>query len=101
MVLLGPPEGGGGDDLGGDGLTVGSGGVELGDAGSGLGGLLVGVGEDDAAVLRSEVRTLAVDLGGIVHGEEGVEQRLVGETAVVECDFTTSAWPVRSVQTSL
>ena len=80
VVFLGLPEGGGGDYLGCDGLAVGAGGVELGDAGAGLGDLLVGVGEDDAAILGAEVRTLAVDLGGIVQGEEGVEERLVGET---------------------
>src|SRR5580698_7936609 len=87
VVFLGLPEGGGGEDLCGDGLAVGAGGVELRDAGACLGGLLVGAGEDDAAVLRAEVGTLTVDLSGIVHGEEGVEQRVVGETAVVEGYF--------------
>ena len=87
VVFLGLPEDGGREDLCGDGLAVGSGGVEFRDAGACLSGLLVGAGEDDAAVLRAEVGTLTIDLSWIVHGEEGVEQRVVRKTAIVEGYF--------------
>ena len=101
VVLLCLPECSGGNDLGGDGLAVSAGGVEFGDLGAGLGELLVVMGEDDAAVLRAPVRTLAIDLGGIVQSEECVQKRFVGETGWSKVTSTTSAWPVRSVQTSL
>src|SRR5580704_16487935 len=79
VVLLGFPESGDGEDLGSDGLAVSAGGVELGDASMCLSELLSRMGEDDAAVLSSEIRTLVVDLSGVVHGEKGVEERVVGE----------------------
>src|SRR5271154_4276523 len=84
VVLLGLPEGLGGEDLGGDGGAEAAGGVEFGDLCAGLTGLLVGVGEDDGAILRSPIGTLAVDLGGIVEGKEGIEQAFVADAGGVE-----------------
>ena len=84
VVLFGLPEGSGRRDLSGDRLAEGAGGVEFGDLRPCLGCLLVGVGKDDAAVLRSPVRTLAIDLGGIVEREECVEKCLIGEAGRVK-----------------
>src|SRR5580692_10363786 len=78
VVLFGLPERRCWDDLGRDGFSVRASSVELGDLCPGLGELLVVLSEDDATVLRTPIRTLAVDLGGIVHAEKRVKQRFVG-----------------------
>ncbi len=64
--------------------------------------LLLGrVVEDGRAVLRAPVRALAIERGGVVQGKESVQELLVADVAGSKSSSTTSAWPVRSVQTSL
>src|SRR5260370_9578682 len=87
VVLFGLPERGGWNDLRRDGFPIRAGGVQLGDFRAGLGELLIVVCKDDAAVLRTPILTLAVDLGGIMHGEERVQQRVVSKTGWIEGDF--------------
>jgi len=53
----------------------------------GLGFLLRRVKEDGGAVLRAPVRSLAVEGGGIVQGEEGVKDLVVGDARRVEVEF--------------
>src|ERR1017187_1798028 len=45
------------------------------------------VEEDGRSVLRAPVRTLAVEGGGVVQGEERVEELLVGDPGRVEVQF--------------
>src|SRR5271170_1081065 len=84
VILFGLPKGGRRNDLGCDGLAVRACSTKFCDLGAGLGKLLVGASEDDAAVLCAPVRTLAVDLGGIVKREESVQQCVVGNTGWIE-----------------
>ena len=85
VVLFGAPEGLRRLDFCDDalGLEAAFGG-ELLDLGAGLRLLLRRVEEDGRAVLRAPVRALAVEGGGIVQGEEGVEQLLVADLGGVE-----------------
>jgi hypothetical protein len=87
VILFGLPERSRWNNLSCDGLAIRSGGVKLGDLRAGLGKLLVGMGEDDAAILRAPIRTLAIHLGGIVHREERIQQRLVGKAGWIESDL--------------
>ena len=77
VVFFGAPEGLGGDDLGDDGLRILFLVGEAGDKGFRGGFLLGGMEEDDAAILSAPVRALAVELGGIVEGEELLEEAVV------------------------
>src|ERR1700678_3576169 len=43
--------------------------------------------EDHAAILRAPIWALTIDLGGIMHGEERIQQRFVGKTGWIEGDF--------------
>ena len=49
--------------------------------------LLRRVEEDGGAVLRAPVRTLAVEGSGVVEGEKGVEELVVGDAGGVEVEF--------------
>ena len=80
VVFLSLPEGCGRDDPGCDGFAERAGGVELGNFRIGLCGLIVRFAKDNGAVLGAPVWALAVELGGVVEGEEGVEEGLVGDT---------------------
>jgi hypothetical protein len=51
MVFFGFPEGGRWNDLSCDGFAIGAGSVKFGDLGASLSELLVGMGENDAAIL--------------------------------------------------
>jgi hypothetical protein len=59
-------------------------GGELLDFGAGLRLLLGRVEEDGRAVLRALVRTLAVEGGGVVEGEEGIEKLLEADPRRIE-----------------
>ena len=101
VVVLGFVERHGGNDLGGDGLGKAMRLFESFFGGAG-GGFLLRCGEENGGtVLGAEVRALAVDLGGIVILPEDFEQLLIGELGGIRSTSTASAWPVRSVQTSL
>src|ERR1700728_1190615 len=73
VVILGLPEGFRGDDLGNDGLRELLLRGQAGDRGFRLGLLLRRVKEDRTAILRAPVRTLPIQLGGIVQLEKQVE----------------------------
>ena len=88
VVIFGAPEGLGGFDFGHNtfGLEAAFGG-ELLDLSAGLCFLLGGVEEDGGAVLRAPVRALAVECGGVVEGEEGVEKLFEADAVGVEVEF--------------
>lgn len=73
VVLLGFPEDSRQPDLRCDGIAVGSRRVQLRNLGTRLRGLPFALRKDDGAVLGSEVRSLPVDLGWVVHREERVQ----------------------------
>jgi hypothetical protein len=88
VVGLGVVEAFEGRDFGDDRFGEGMRGLELGDVGCGDLALLVGGEEDGGAVGGSYVRTLAVELGGVVdYGEEDLEEFAVGNFGGVEDDF--------------
>src|SRR5215469_5808542 len=87
VVLFRLPEGLCWTYLGRNRVTVSSRRAEFSYLSPGLCLLLAGVGEDDAAVLGSQVRSLTVHLCGIVHREERVEKGLVGEARWIKCDL--------------
>src|SRR3989442_15748175 len=79
VVLLGPPELGGGEDLGHDLLAVLTRAVLGVPASQGDRLLLVVMEEDDGAVLAPEVEALPVLRRRVVDVPEAVEQGLVGD----------------------
>src|SRR5215216_1882858 len=85
VVVLGPPEGRRGLDLGHDRVAE----ALLGplDDPPGDLGLLVGVGEDHGAILPADVRALAVELGRVVDLELLRDQVLVADPRRVEGDL--------------
>ena len=87
VVVLGAVEGFERDDLGDDAVLPGVGGVELRDVGVGDALLIVVGVEDGGAVGGAGVRTLAIECGGVVDGEEDAEELAVGEARRVVNDF--------------
>jgi len=87
MVFLGAVEGrrrlDGGDDRPAEALRR----CERGDGGLCLRLLLARVDEDHRTVLGAEVRSLAVEGGGIMVGEEDFEQPPIGDALRVEGDL--------------
>lgn len=73
MVSLGRPELYGGGDLGDDGVIEDPAGRQFGEEGAGLGFLFRRVIEDGRPVLRAGVVALPVEGGGVVYGEEDLE----------------------------
>ena len=45
------------------------------------------MGEDHRAVLGAEIWSLAVELGGVVHLEEEIHQRGIGDLGGIKCHF--------------
>src|SRR5713101_3312226 len=77
VVVFGSIERAGWGDFRGDGLAEFAAGLQRGLRFFRNGFLLRRMEEDRGAVLRAEVRALAVDLRGVVHLPEGVEQLLI------------------------
>jgi len=88
MVVLGPPEGLGGLDAGDDGRGKTPTGVHLvSHPFSGLSLCFIGV-KDHGAVLRTDVRTLSINLGRIMHCKKCAHQTLVVARRRIEADLT-------------
>src|SRR5580693_9879159 len=84
VIVLGAVERPGGGDLGHHRLAMAAGGFEL-RLRRARGLLLGGIEEEDrGAVLGPPVRTLAVELGGVVVVPEGLEQLIVGDPGGIE-----------------
>lgn len=86
VVVFGGEELGGGGEFGDNGVGEDLGGGQLVNGGLGGGALVFGVVEDGGAVLGAVVGTLAVEGGGIVDGEEDVEELGVGDEGGVKDD---------------
>ena len=87
VVGLGVVEAFEGSDLGDDGLVEDVGGIELGDVGGADFALLVVDVEDRGTVGGADVGALAVESGGVMNGEEDLEELAVGDFGGVEDDF--------------
>ena len=88
VVFFGAPEGLGRFYLGDDALGFESAFQgELFDPGVGLGFLLRRMEKDGGAILCAPIRTLAVESGWVVEGEEGVEELIEGDARRVEVEF--------------
>ena len=85
MVVLGGPEGLGGDDFSDDGVFEER--LGGGDGGAGLGFLFGGMEKDGGSVLCARVVALAVEGGGVVNEEEDFEEIGERDEAGVEFDL--------------
>jgi len=86
VVVFGGVEGFEGDDFGDDGVGPQVLGFQVLDSFFGDGFLLLGVVEDGGAVLGADVVALAVEGGGVVDGEEDVQEDSVGDMSGVKGD---------------
>src|ERR1700722_6172415 len=84
VILFGLPKGCRRNDLGCDGLAVRACSTKFCNLSARLGKLFVGVGKNDASVLGAPIRTLAINLSGIVKCEKGVQQCLVRDSGWIE-----------------
>lgn len=87
MVVFGGVEGTEGQKFGDDGGGPDLPGVEVGDDGLRLDLLVGSVVEDGGTVLRADIGTLTVGGGGVVDGEEDVEQVRVADNDRVKADL--------------
>jgi len=101
VIFLGGIELYGGHNLGHDRLGVAMRLIERFLRGLGLRRLFRGMEEDGGTILCAPVRTLTVQLGGIVVLPEDFERSAYFTVAGSNSTSTASACPVRSVQTSL